>query len=212
MRRMVLLAVLAFVPGVVKADLVFYSTRGQFDAGTTAQTNINFEGLAANNGFIFYSTPPGVTLSGANFNINHTNNNGNLYAIGQNFYYPGTSVLSSQQTTIGLNNIVVTLPGLFTAFAVDVGSFGASNVTFTLSTGDVFNINTPNYPAFSFVGFASTLAFNSVRIETTDNVLNIDNVSFATAVPVPSGMILAGVGVITLAGYSWRKRLASRSV
>ena len=201
-------SVVLLLAAPARAGLTFYSSLATYNASTLGNTTIGFEGIASDNSFAFQATPPGITLSGINFTINHANNNGNLFVIGQGNYYAGTSVLSSQESTTGPNNLQITLPGAYTSFALNLGSFSSSQFTFSLSTGDTFTEPTPAFPGLGFIGVTSTVAFTSLSIsEPIGDVLNIDNFTFGTAAAVsePASLTLTVAGLVLL-GFVGRKK------
>jgi hypothetical protein len=212
-RRLALAAaVLGPMAGSTQAGTTFFTGRASYNAATTGNTTINFEGIAPPNDSIFEPTPPGITLSGVNFTIDHTNNNSSLFVIGDGFYYAGTSVLSSQFSDTGPDNIVVTLPRASTAFAVDFGTFNQSPVTFTLSTGETFTQPTPAFPGLVFLGVVDTTPFTSVRLsQPIGDALNLADVTFGTsAVPEPSALAMGSLAALTGLGLGWWRRDQAR--
>jgi hypothetical protein len=212
-----LVSILILTSQPVRGDIILYNTRADFNAATVGRTVIDFEGIASDGGFMFLPTPTGITLSGVNFTIDHTNNNGNLFVIGRDRYYAGNSVLSSQESTIGRNNLVTSFPGVSTAFALDFGSFSSTPFIFTLSTGDTFIRPTPGFfdePNTTFVGVTSSVPISSFRIDlaAAGDVLNIDNFTMGTAVPEPASLVLFVFGSLGLFGYGWRWRRRKSSV
>jgi len=197
------------VPTPALAGLIFFDKREEFLAASAGVTTIDFGDVAPPGGFLFLPTPPGLTLSGVNFTIDRTTSNGNLFAIGEGFYYPNVAVLSSQASTTGNNNLLITLPGGFTAVGTGFASFGPSTLTFTLSTGDSFTRETLDFfrGFASFVGVVSSEPITSVRIDLqrTDDLINIGGFSFGSAVPEPSTLVMGGTAATLLGlGYAWR--------
>jgi len=152
-----------------------------------------------------------VTYSGVVFSES------SLYSPDAQFYNVGVlwsgqpAVLSSNQATSGLENILVTLPGFATAFSVNFGTFDGSPVTFLLSNGDHFVLQ----PAGS--GYAVPTVFSDtnvahpfdwVLITSPDYVLNINNVNY-TPVPERSNLaMLLGLGIFNLAAvFGVRRKL-----
>jgi hypothetical protein len=193
------------------ASTITFTNQAAFAAATSgiSFTTVDFEGVAPDNSFIFEPTPPGVTLMGANFTIDHsTGNTGNLFVIGDDFYYPGNSVLSSQVSANAANNILITFPATETALSLKVGTLGAAaSWSWALSNGDTGVLNAPAFNTLSFFGLTSTSPFTTLRLTglvgtSNDEVLNIDDVSFGTGavatVPEPASIFLLG-GALALA-------------
>ncbi len=190
---------------------MFYSSLASYNAASTNNTVIGFEGIAANGAFQSVATPPGITLSGVNFTIDRTNDNGKLFVIGQDYYYTGNSVLSSQQSSTGPNNLLITLPGSYTAFAINFGTFGESTLQFTLSTGATFSEASTSYPDLDFVGVTSTVGITSMTITVpAADVLNVDNFTFGTVkpsgVPEPPAVAMLGIGMVAILGFARLRR------
>jgi hypothetical protein len=201
------------------AATITYTNQAAFAAATSgiSFTTVDFEGIAADNSFVFEPTPPGVTLMGANFTIDHTTGNtGVLFVIGDGFYYSGNSVLSSQQSTPVANNIVIAFPGLQTALSLNLGTLeGAESWSWALSNGDTGVLSAPAFDTLSFFGLTSTSGFNTLRLTGPANpavgdAMNIDNVSFGAGgvatVPEPASMVLVG-SALALAGGRRRRAL-----
>jgi hypothetical protein len=152
-----------------------------------------------------------VTYSGVIFSTSSALGNGSFFNIGSVFA-SGPAVLSSQNQTVGVANILITLPEAVTAVALDYGTFGGSNVTFTLSNGD--NVTQPSsgsgYAVSQFYGVTDSTPFTSVLVTSSDSVLNLNNVSFTdaaeTVAPEPATLTMLGMSIASMAGYGWRRR------
>jgi hypothetical protein len=193
----------------VSGNLTIVSNRADFTRAATGLTVIPFENIVGSNAFHYYPTPPGVTYSGANFTIDPLAGDGNMYVLGKNYYYANNSVLSSQQQTRGVANILVTLPKPCTAIATDYGIVNTGTMypfTFLLSTGDSFTRVNTGGPNLEFIGFISDTPIKTIEISVPrlGDAMNIDNFTFGNAVPEPSSLALAGVSVV-VGGY-WRRR------
>jgi hypothetical protein len=209
MRRMNLgLAALTLVVlgvGPARGELTFYPTRAAFDAATTGVTTIDFEGIAPAHGFSYFGRPGSLTLSGVTFT---TPSNTDLYVISSTFYPydlgSGDFLLAGNGVPSALT---AQLPGAFTAVAFELGTFDQFNsqVTITLSTGDVFTASAP-ISTHTFVGLTSTLPVASVNMVITGgdrrDALAVDDFSFGAAVPEPGTLTLFVIGTLSLIGYS----------
>jgi hypothetical protein len=209
--------ILASVPMLLfaipmRAESILFDNKENFLAASTGVTTLDFGTVVPPGQFQFFPTPPGLTLSGVNFTIDHPTSNGNLFVLGQGVYYSDVAVLSSQESTTGNNNLFITLPADYTAVGTGFASFGPSTLTFTLSTGDTFTRQTLDFfrGFASFVGVVSSEPITSVRIDLqrSDDLINIGAFSFGQAtVPEPSTIILFPVGLLGIFAYSWRRRL-----
>jgi hypothetical protein len=167
-------------------SVVTYSTRDAFESANTTLTlsTLIFEGLAADSSFAYFSTPPGLTRSGVNFTIDHSDGNvGNLWVAGRNAYRPGTSVLSSQASD-PINNLVISFTSPVSSFGIDYASFYGKNFDFLLSNGDTFTSTTMPW-SYNFLGVTSSASFTSVRISSDDGI-NIGNVTYGPIGGPPS--------------------------
>jgi hypothetical protein len=199
----------------VQADTV-YTSPAAWNAAVTGATTVNFEGIAPPGGFVSLSSPPGINVGGINFQIDRGNSNGNLFVVGDGFYY-SQSALTSQESTTSLNSLLVTLPSPVIAVAADVGSVDvnstADTLTFNLSDGTSFSV-TPQPPGFTTLGFVGvTTSVPIVSVEITSpsngggNGINMTDFSTASGtVPeidanvMGSALTLLAGGVLVLRG------------
>jgi hypothetical protein len=200
-----------------RADLIFYQDRASFNAASTNRTVVDFEGLApSSTSFAYFPTPPGLTLSGANFNIGNPLPGDGLNPTGKDFYaptiYPSDFLVPSASTRNG-TDLDITLPGGFTAIGLDLGSFNGGTFTFLLSTGDTFTETPASFGGESFIGFTSTVPITSLRISIAGrDVPVLDNFTFGAAVvPEPGTLALFGVGGLSLLVWGRRRLAGSRA-
>jgi hypothetical protein len=216
------ISTLCAAAGTARADLVFYSNRGAFNAATMGTTTIDFEGIVPDAGFVMVPDA-GLKLSGVTFSTDPKKGTAPLFVIGKDFFAPPSApsaYLDSGQSTAGQNFMMITLPKGTTAFGLDYNAFGfsdpASTLTFSLSTGDTFTrVATPgkSVPSFlfEFVGVTSTVPIASIQITqsiTDPGGFNIDNFAFGNAIlisiPEPATLTLLSLGALGAIGYGWR--------
>jgi hypothetical protein len=193
------LCTLCWLPPFANAGPMIFTDRAAFQSAAQDLNTITFENIAPPVEFVTEPVPPGLTLSGVNFSIDQSNgNNGTLYVLGPDFYYPGNSVLSSQGSTVGDNNIIITLPFGVSALGLDYGSFFGDDLIFTFSDGtEVLKFAPTLNEGLAFLGIVSPVPITSLSISApTEEVLNIDNVSFSTptAAPEPSSLVILIAG------------------
>jgi hypothetical protein len=160
----------------------------------------------APNAFIFFGNGnASVTYSGVTFTQQLALGDANLFNVG--FLFSGDpAVLSSQEETFGVANILVSLPNFTTFFSVDYGTFNGSPVTFTASNGATatFGSTGSGYLTPDSVSYFGG-PINWVEITSPDFVLNINNISYNT--PEPGTLVLLGSGLLALGGAARRKFL-----
>jgi hypothetical protein len=84
-------------------------------------------------GFIFYGNgDASVTYQGVLFVQQLALGNANLFDIGP-LFSGDPAVLSSQEATTGVENIMITFPNATSFFSINYGTFNGSAVTFALS-------------------------------------------------------------------------------
>src|SRR3979411_1904936 len=67
LRISIFLVVFAVGATIAHAAEVTYTTRAAYNAATTNNTILTFQGLATNGDATFYNSPPGITTGGINF-------------------------------------------------------------------------------------------------------------------------------------------------
>jgi PEP-CTERM motif len=158
--------------------------------------------------YIFYGNgDASVTYSGVMFNQFLALGNANLFDVGP-LFSGDPAVLSSQEASVGVENILITFPNPTGFFSIDYGTFNGSAVTFALSNGQTFTQGSTGsgYLTPDFFTFSGT-AFTSVEITSPDFVMNINNITYnsGTTVPEPDTLVMLGSGIIGLAGVLRRK-------
>ena len=159
--------------------------------------------------FIFYGNgDASVTYSGVLFTQQLALGNANLFDVGP-LFSGDPAVLSSQQASFGVENILITLPSATTFFSVNYGTFNGSAVTFLLGNGDSFTQGSTGSVYSTPYFFSVTDApFSTVLITSPDFVLNINNITYnGTSTPEPGTLIMLGSGVLAVAG-GLRRRFA----
>jgi hypothetical protein len=208
------LGMVAGAAGQARADLTVYFDRTAFNAATTGTSTIGFEGIAG--GGLAYKgssfTLSGVTLSDGGA--------GHLFVLDKNWYQPGLSSDYLNENDGNTQSIDITPTAGTTALGTDFGNlnstFGSSlSITVATTNGSgtsTYNLTAPSQPNLAFVGFTSDTAILDVKFSGVFLVL--DNVTTGQADPVsapePSALAYAATGVLTLAGFAWRKRRRAR--
>src|SRR5271166_3896777 len=157
--------------------------------------------------YIFFGTGnASVTYSGVVFSQQAALSNGNFYNVGV-LFSGDPAVLSSQAQTIGVANILVTLPTFTAAFSVNYGTFNGSAVTFALSNGFTTTLGSTGsgYVVPDFFSYSGTV-FDTVQITSPDIVLNINNITYN--VPEPGTLAMLGTSVLVAAGGLRRRYVA----
>jgi len=148
-----------------------------------------------------------VTYSGVTFTQSSAYGNANFFNVGH-LFSGDLAVLSSQEASVGPENILVSLPTTSTFFSVAFGTFNGSDVTFTLSNGATFvesSLANDGYAASEFFAVSST-PFDWVQITSPDFVLNIRDITYSTtSTPEPGSLVLLGAGLVGMTGLLRRK-------
>lgn len=153
----------------------------------------------------FGSGNASVTYDGVIFSTSATLSNGNFYNIGPGYSGGDQPVLSSQQQSFGLANILITLPAPVTYFAMNYGTFDGSDVNFGLSSGTVLSQTSSGggtYLVPDVFLVSESSPFTSILVTSTDSVLDVGNLSFDT--PLPSTWLMLLSGFIFLGFFAYR--------
>ncbi len=195
-----------------------YTTQASFNAATTGETTVTLGSLITENTASQVS-PPAITVGGVDFGIDTSTSNGNLYEIGANYgsgHYGVDATLSSQGSTTGTNNLMITLPMEETAVSILFNGFENLNsvftsepITITLSDGQSWTITDPvANGSYSFLGVISETPITSLELTDADVVgnttLNVAQVQYANsavaATPEPSSLFLLETGLLGFGG------------
>jgi hypothetical protein len=195
-----------------------YTTQAGFNAATTGDTTVTLGSLIANNTANQVS-PPTITVGGVDFAIDTSTSNGSLYEIGANYgsgHYGPDATLSSQASTTGTNNLVITLPTDATAVSILLNGFENLSsvftpepITITLSDGQSWTMTDPAANgSYIFLGVTSGTPIASLELTDADVVgnttLNVAQVQYANsaiaATPEPSSLFLLGTGLLGFGG------------
>jgi hypothetical protein len=166
-----------------------------------------------------------ITFSGL------TGSNGDTYTSYSENGYTVTATTGDWRKAFLFGNPV---PDIFSAS--DVASVTITNASslFTFNSADLGNANSIGAPTYSFQGFlGATQEFSSTGAMPTTAVFatfaspntsaiidrlvitinrggtssyNIDNINVSAAVPAPAGIILGGLGLVGMGGFSWIRR------
>lgn len=152
-----------------------------------------------------------VVYEGVTFSQSAAYGDNNLFLIGSQLTGGFPPVLSSQVSTQGTANILVSLPSVVQSLTIWFGTFNPSPVTFTLSNGHSSTLTATGSGYIAFDTFTSNERFNSVLLTTTDGVLNIGSLSYDTAaVPEPASWMLMIGGFGAIGAAMRRRRVAVR--
>jgi PEP-CTERM motif-containing protein len=197
------------------AALVSYSDFASWNSAVSGTTTVTIPDPAHDPSTFIGTGTASVIYGGVTFSTSLALSDGDFFNIGSG--WSGTpAVLSSQAQNIGVANILITLSAPVTAFSLNFGTFNGVDVNFLLSNGDTtttgstFNL-VDFYSVNDFFGVTNDTPFTSILVTSTDEALNLNNISFGSAVsaiPEPStwAMMMLGFASIALLGYRQSRR------
>jgi hypothetical protein len=109
-------------------------------------------------------------------------------------------------------NLTLTFSSPVNSVGIDTGSVGASSMnSVSVSNGDSIMDPVPLLSSNSFYGFSDATPFTSISFQIYagyyDNVVISDFRYTATAVPEPTGLVMAGSGLLVcVLAVAWRRR------
>jgi hypothetical protein len=163
------------------AQLAEYSNLASWESAIhlAALTSINFQGLPSGG-------LPQRTVGGVDFQYDATTP-GDLYALVNNFYYPGEPAeLSAEDSGLGdTDGMMVTFSQPVTAISMDMEAFLGSDFTFTVN-GHTYVQAIAKIGTLSFVGLVSDTPFTSFTVSSPYEFgMNFADLNYATPVPEP---------------------------
>src|SRR5579864_1403935 len=160
---------------VAQAGTVLYTDLTTYSAAVTGLTTVTIPDEFPGTSYGINGSGS-VTYNGVTFSQNPALSDGNFFNVGPEFSFASSAVLSSQEQTVGEPNILVGLPGFYTGFSLDYGTFNDGPVTFLLSNGDSFtlaSIGNGYETSGGFFGVTDATSFSSVLV--TSAVSNPDD-------------------------------------
>lgn len=213
MRKLFFVSLILIAAGGAGRADVFYDDLGSWEAAATSVTSVDFEsaGVPPNSlSFIGMGAGANYSAGGINFAVG-SSSDGLLAVLGDNFYYPGVAVITTQGSSTAVNDLLITLPAPVTALGFTFGDFYGDTATVTLSDGavayptaDALFIN----PSLGFFGVTGSTGITSLEITTPDPVMNVGSVyTGASVAPEPAYLAEGGLLLALITGVALRRRL-----
>ena len=181
---------------------VVYTSRALFDAANPSLSSLNFSGIAPIDGFRDFSST-GLGRDGVTFSVG--NSSPTLFVISKGFYphyaLDNSDFLQADASDNAKLNIA--LPSGTTAFGADFGTSENSGSVQITVNGQVLltGFTTSSTDAGSFFGYDSLVPITSLSFtDQTGTELNINDVQFGQANPVPEASSVVGLGLLLALG------------
>jgi len=152
-----------------------------------------------------------VTYDSVTFSQSGALSNGNFFNVGV-LFSGDPAVLSSQEQTTGVPNILITLPEAVTSLSFSYGTFDGSGVSFLLSNGYTTTLGSTGsgYVVPDFFGITDTVPFTTVLLTTSSTeVLNLNNVAYGSTIPEASTWVMMVAGFAALGFASYRRKASA---
>jgi len=207
------LAAALLLAGILHADaaLVPYADFGSWSTAVPGYNSLAIPDPGPSGFEHFGSGSASVSYGGILFATNSALSNGDFFNIGSAFSgFP--AVLSSQQQTQGVPNILITLAAPVTAFALNFDTFYGADVTFTLSNGETLTLGSGAnaYDLKGFFGVVDSNPFKTILVTSEDPVLNINGLNFGAAVapiPEPATWVMLILGFLGIGVFGARRHV-----
>ena len=198
MRALAALCLVNLAASVARAAPVVYTDLPTFEAANPGSTDVPFTGIVpTSTSFVDFPTPPGITVSGVNFDIANPLPGDSLNVTGKDYYGPNTypaDFLVPSSSSRPTTDEVISLPAAATAVGLELGTQFGSGFTIDFSNGDQYvGAGSPALGAVEFLGFRTSSPVTSLTIATSGDVVFLSDFRYA-AVPEPAGVTLAGIG------------------
>jgi hypothetical protein len=199
------------------AAAVFYADFASWNTAVPSFTSLAIPDPGSS-GYIHYGSGTTSTSYGGGvlFGTDAAWGDGDFFNIGPAFSgFP--PVLSSQQQTVGLANILITLAAPVKAFALNFDTFNVPDkligydVTFTLSNGETVTLGSAgnSYNLGSFFGVTDSAPFQTILLTSLAPALNINELKLGAAVvapiPEPATWVMLVLGFLGIGMFGARR-------
>jgi PEP-CTERM motif len=198
---------------VANAGTIVTNDVTTFNADTTGQSTVGFNGILSCSAPCFQNYPAGLTQGGITFTTSAPNINVTSAA-----YYAPTPIYSGDFITNSyppggtVDTLTITLGAAVTAFGLDFTTPYGSDASFTLSNGFTTSVGTVGFGPAQFEGFISTSPFDTITLSvpSPDGYFVVDVTTAVAAVPEPStwAMLLLGFAGVGFMAYRRKSKPA----